>query len=249
MRRFRRRRSFRRRAKWDMQTFRDCERQVDLDLTSSQCETRQCNENPQIFADLLCGPIASSATPQIQGASRAMMYGGGHLKYRYDVSTINSSNMPCTFNVKVVTALVVLPLIEDDLTPAYLPNLAIARSQLSVVQRTESDTDENILYWNDANLIAYNHACSGLNGACFPTPTGCTAAETIAMSLSVLPMAAALYGRQEVETRIRVRRRLREREALFLLTEYVYGQGQCDAQIDWPIRRTVYHRYAVRPSR
>jgi len=239
----------RRRARWDMQTFRECERDMPLCLTGD-CGDFPCSQ-PQIFADLLSGPVASTDSPMLPGASRAMMYGGGYLKYRYDLAIMNSTNMPCSFNLKVVTAVIVLPLLEDDLTPAYLPNLAIARSQLSVVHSTQSDTDENILYWNDANLLAHNESCSGLQGNCLGS-AGCgTETDTANVIMrSWRSIAAALYGRQEITTRIKVKRRLKEREGLFLTTQYVALTGTAgNSQIDWPIRRTVYHRYAVRVSR
>lgn len=238
-----------------MQTFRDCERQVDLAFKTDDIQSFSCN-GPLIFADLVCGPIASTDTPMIQGASRAMMYGGGHLKFRYDVAVVNDTEMPCSFDFKIVTALVVLPLLEDDLTPAYLPNLAIARSQLSVVHATESDTDENILYWDDSQVFAYNISCSGsdINGEPIQCITdACPGGSSERQSLvEVVPFGfiAALYGRHEVRTRIKSRRRLKEREALFLLTEIVSElPNSSNYRIPWPIRRTVYHRYAVRPSR
>jgi len=118
-----------------------------------------------------------------------------------------------------------------------------------VVARTDSDTDENILYWNDHNGIMYNSSCTGSDGECLG-PINCSEnSNGFDRQNFIIAMAGALYGRQEVTTRIRVKRRLREREALFLLTQYVFGLPNCDQPFDWPIRRTVYHRYAVRVAR
>lgn len=233
-----------------MQTFRDCERQVDLPLTNLDSVLFPCSA-PFTYADLLCGPISSTDTPMIAGASRAMMYGGGYLKYRYDLAIVNDTEMPCSFDFKVVTAVVKLPLLEDDLTPAYLPNLAVARSQLSVVHSTSSDTDDNILYWDDTQVFAYNVSCTGLQGQCLSD--ACSGGSNERQSLvEVVPFAitANLYGRHEVRTRIKVKRRLQEREALFFLTQFVQQSvSDTNSRIDWPVRRTVYHRYAVRPCR
>jgi len=235
------RRRFRRR--WDMQTFRDCERSVSLDLELfSDCA------NPQIFADYVCG-IGPSTSPQTKsGAARSVVFGGGHLRLRYNSALLNNTNMPCNVAVKVVTALVVLPLLEDDLTPAYLPNLAVARSQLSIVPSTESDTDENIVWWHDEQLDLFNISCTGGppdgNTNCVQ---GCQATSSDDPLLwFVTGPTAALYGRFEVDMHVKAKRRLREREALFLLTEYVTQAAFDGAAFPWPIRRNVYFRYAIR---
>jgi len=238
-----------------MQTFRDCERNVPLDTTSG---TAHPCSNPLIYADYLCGVGPSTAGLQnAAGASRAIMYGGGYLEYSLHVAIFNSSEMPCSFAFKAITAIIKLPLLEDDLTPAYLPNLAIARSQLSVVPATESDEDEDILYWHDRQLLATNIACVACsNNAtnCVSFASGCpTGGDSVCGELlcTINAGAAVQYGREEVQTRIKARRRIREREALFLINEFVWTNpcAQTSFDFDWPVLRTVYHRYAVRPSR
>jgi len=230
-----------------MQTFRDCER----DLTYITDRASTCND-PQIFADLVCGPVASTDTPQIAGAMRAMMYGGGHLQIRYNSAIIATDEGPCSHPIKVVTALVKLPLLEDDLTPAYLPNLAVARSQLSVVHQTQSDNDEDIVWVWDEQIDLLNAACAtnGGNTNCGFDFASCIATGSdIFKSWFAIP-AIAMYGRARRDETLRARRRLKEREALFLLTEIVNGGAQNGGDfVNWPIRRNVYFRYAVRPSR
>lgn len=230
------------RRRWDMQTFRDCERQVDLDV-----ETLWTCAEPQIFADYVCG-IGPSTSPQMKsGAARFITFGGGHLRVRYNTAVLQHSNMPCNLDIKVVTALVVLPLLEDDLTPAYLPTLAVARAQLSIVPATESDTDENVVWWHDDQLWMQNIACFGGppdgNIPCFP---GCNTSTDSPFAFFLFGSAAALHGRMAVDMHVKAKRRLREREALFLLTQYVTNQAFDGAQSTWPIRRNVYFRYAVR---
>jgi len=243
-RRFSRGRKFRRR--WDMQTFRDCDRSMDLaiDQLVPSCSA------PQIFADYLCG-IGPSTSPQMKpGASRTLTYGGGHLHVEYHVAQVSGQNFPCSFAFQVVTAIVKLPLLEDDLTPAYLPNVMVSRSQLSVVPSTESDTDEDVLYWTSDQLFALNIDCSvgGNNCARVIVGTGCSnSGDNIgANALAFIEYGTTvLHGRSVFDHQVKTKRRLKEREALFLLTEYRWGTvGSADNA--WPVRRTVYHRYAVR---
>lgn len=230
-----------------MQTFRDCERELPYDTTRSST----CND-PQIFADMVCGPVASTDTPQLPGAMRAMMYGGGHLQIRYNSALLSTDEGPCSHSIKVVSALVKLPLLEDDITPAYLPNLAIARSQNSIVHVTQSDNDEDIVWVWDEQLDLLNFACStnGGDDQCpFDFDSCIATGSDIFKSWFAIP-AIASFGRARRDETLRARRRLREREALFLLTEFVNGSVQTTGNLSiWPIRRNVYFRYAVRPSR
>jgi len=246
---FRKRRRFiRRRRSWDMQTWRECERTLNYAVDSdSQCAT------PQIFADLVCGPIASTDSPMISGAMRAMMWGGAHLQIRYNASIFASTEAPCSHSIKVVTALIKLPLLEDDVTPAYLPNLTVTRRQDSVVHQTQSDTDEDILWLWDDQLDLFNASCNTDSGnvPCGLTncPPSCCTDGNIPLGWFATP-AIVQFGRMRHERVLKSRRRLKEREALFLLTEFVNGGPQVTGNIfQWPIRRNVYMRYAVRPSR
>jgi len=233
-----------------MQTWRECERELLYNVGfASTCS------DPQIFADMVCGPVASTAgVLQVSGAMRAMMWGGAHLQIRYNSAILASTEAACAHAIKVVTALVKLPLLEDDLTPAYLPNLAITRRQDSVVHATQSDTDEDILWLWDDQLDLLNVAC-GTGGTPAETPCGlvsvppsCASGDSI-LGWYAIP-AIASFGRMRHERVLKSRRRLREREALFLLTEFVNGGAQPTGNIfTWPIRRNVYMRYAVRPSR
>jgi len=242
----RRRSSFPRRfrRRWDMQTFRDCNRDVSLDIANSVATCA----SPQIIADYLCG-IGPSTSPQMKsGASRAVMYGGGHLHVEYHAAQVQGQSWPCTFAFQVVTAICKLPLLEDDVTPAYLPNLVVARSQLSVVPSTESDTDEDVLFWTSDQMLAMNLECSVGGNSCIGNPTGCPAGDDAIDSHAlkfVIIGTTVLHGRSTFDTRIKVKRRIKEREALFLLTEYRWDTiGSADAA--FPVNRTVYHRYAVR---
>lgn len=234
-----------------MQTFRECER----DLLYATDANSTCNA-PQTFADMVCGPIASTDSPQVAAATRAMMFGGGHLQLRYNSAIISSDEAPCLHSIKVVTALIVLPLLEDDQTPAYIPNLAITRRQDSVVHATQADTDENILWLYDEQLDLLNLSCQTGGGStqcpfflCASNGGGtcCNGDSDVGFNVAT---TVAHYGRFRVDHTVRVRRRLKEREAIFLLTEFVNGGAQEAGDfVDWPIRRNVYFRYAVRPSR
>jgi len=243
-----RKRRVRRRTKWDMQTWRECER--ELGYTTFQSLTCAA---PQIFADLVCGPIASAGgVMQVSGAMRALMWGGAHLQIRYNSSVFASSEAACSHSIKVVTALIKLPLLEDDVTPAYLPNLTVTRRQDSVVHATQSDTDEDILWLWDEQLDLINLSCFTGGGTAVP----CGADQLSCKAIEDLPKwwfvqgGIAQFGRARHERVLKSRRRLKEREALFLLTEFVNGGPQPTGNVTvWPIRRNVYMRYAVRPSR
>lgn len=229
-----------------MQTFRECERT----LPHTFADNWTCN-NPLIYADYVCGIGPSTSQNQMKpGAARFLTFGGGHLQIRYNAAVYSHADMPCPFSVKVVSALLVLPLLEDDVTPAYLPNLAISRSQLSVVPATQSDTDENILWIEDTQLDLMNLSCNSNfpeNSVCVWNVPQCS--DPGLPAGDVVGTSGALYGRWEARRRIRTKRRLKEREALFLLTEYVSNIGAFTDPPPlepWVIRRNVNFRYAVR---
>jgi len=231
-----------------MQTWRECERTLNYDVEfDGNCS------NPQIFADLVCGPIASAAgVMQVSGAMRGLSWGGAHLQIRYNSAILASTEAPCSHGIKIVTALVKLPLLEDDVTPAYLPNLCVTRRQDSVVHATQSDTDEDILWLWDDQLDLINIACNTGGGEipCGLTtcPPSCCTSESV-LGWFTIP-ALTSFGRMKHETRLKSRRRLKEREALFLITEFVNGGSQTSGNVGlWPIRRNVYMRYAVRAIR
>jgi len=238
----------RRRVRWDMQTWRECERTLNYDV-----EFDGTCSNPQIFADLVCGPIASAAgVMQVSGAMRGLSWGGAHLQIRYNSSVFASSEAPCSHAIKIVTALIKLPLLEDDVTPAYLPNLCVTRRQDSVVHSTQSDTDEDILWLWDEQLDLVNLSCFTGGG----DPIECGADQLSCATPDDIPKwwfiqgGISQFGRAKHTMRLKSRRRLKEREALFLITEFVNGGSQTTGNVGlWPIRRNVYMRYAVRPIR
>jgi len=247
------RRKRRRRVRWDMQTFRLCEQ--ELDFKPGFAAT--CNA-PSIDAiKVLALSSGTSSGLEAPGAARALMFGGGHLRVRYNTAIIDHDDCPCSHAVHMVTALAVLPLLEDDSTPAYLPNLTTTRTFDSVVAASNADKDEDILWWHDTQLDVMNISCqSTVGGQCVCTPFGtgcdlCHDTQNPATRFNMLSAhASALYGRAEVDHKVRVKRRLKERQALFLLTEFMSGLGATFQDCPgWPFRRNVYLRYAVRPSR
>lgn len=244
--RFRRRRFTprRRRATWDMQTYRICEQDLGIDFT----QLSTCND-PEIHVDYICGVgDPSNGTSLVEGASRAVMFGGGFLQVRYNAASLKSDDLPCHPSVQVVTALVVLPLLSaNELTPAYLPNLMVTRQQASIVTATKSDTDENILWWWGEQLDLANLQCSDADSnSCWPNnDVLCHDGDA---HVQVLGTAAALYGRLGIRERIKVKRRLDERHALFLTTQMAHN-FVLDPGASWPLRRNVYLRYAVRRSK
>jgi len=232
----------RRKRRVDMQTFRLCENEIELQPLGFAGD---CN-NPLIHVVKVL-----DAGQEVNRARRSVLFAGGHLQLRLNGAIISHDDCPCSFSLHVVTALIKLPLLEDTLTPAYLPNLAITRTFNSVVASTNADNDEDILWWKDGQLDLFNAACVGGGVPClFGGGASCDGASGILahdrFSL-VEAHASALYGRYEVERRIAVKRRIREREALFL---YVAAFGQLGSGFNdcptWPLRLNAYLRYAVR---
>jgi len=235
-----------------MQTFRLCENVLDTkDGFSATCAA------PAIDAVKVLAPSASTGlSAEAPGASRGVIFGGGHLHLRYNMAIVNHDDCPCSHAMHLVAALVVLPLLEDENTPAYLPALTVSRTFNSVVASTQSDNDENILWWSDNQLDLTNMACfNGLQGACPIRALGSQCANTADLPGSHVGAlleahAGALYGRWTIDHHVRVKRRLREREALFLVTEWFSNLGNAFGDCpEWPFRVNAYMRYAVRPLR
>jgi len=230
-----------------MQTYRECEREVRIDMSGDNV-LLTCSD-PLTYVDYICGMGSTTSLPMKSGASRMLTFGGGHLRLRLNAAVYNDSEMPCGVNAKAVVALVKLPTKEDEITPSYIPNLAISRSQLSVVPATQSDSDENIVWWWDYQLDLTNLTCSSDPGTdnCQQWK-GCDVDNHNAAGPYVFGPAAALYGRTEVDVHIKAKRRLREREALYLVQHYITQFTQSDPPLReaWLVRRNVYFRYAVR---
>jgi len=234
----------RRRSRWDMQTFRECDRQLNVDFT----RVLTCND-PQVYADYVMGVgEADTNTEIVQGVSKAVMFGGGHLQVEYHGAFVENGELPCHPSVRVVTALVVLPLFPlGSLSPAYIPNPMITRTQTSVVSQTQADNDEDWLWWWGEQLDLANAVSSGVGSSnCWPANNAASLDGD--GRVQVLGSIAALYGRASRIDRVRVKRRCDEKHALFLLTAYAHNTN-VETDQTWPVRRSVYLRYAVRQSR
>lgn len=242
MRRFRRK-SFRRARsrRWDMQTYRECER--DLQMVGETA----CDDAPQIFLDYVLGAGSTSGQLDVPALGRALMFGGGHLQVDYNAAVVSHDDLPCHPSVAVVTALIKLPLLEDEIVPAYVPNLAVNRNQLAVIRSQQPDADEDILFWRREQLDLANLVCGGANSAaCWPN-SDVLCRDGSALE-TVLGTAAAQYGRASIREVIRTRRRLKEREAIFLYTHLIQPLEHTSG-VTWPIRRNVYFRFAAAASR
>jgi len=241
------RRTFRRRrrTRWDMQTFRLCENEIELTNGAFQAD---CND-PLIVVTKVLGTSAD----EIPRARRSLLFGGGHLQLRYNAAIVDHDDCPCPHALHVVSALVKLPLLEDQSTPAYLPNLAVTRTFDSVVAASMADNDEDILWWNSEQMDLLNISCTGGGAQCMHSDIGSGCVPTFFANDIVGPAgytvahASALYGRMKIDRRIAVKRRLREREALFLYHAVFSALGNQFADCPtWPLRVNAYLRYAVR---
>jgi len=238
----------RRRARWDMQTFRLCEQSLEL----TDGFDRSCASPAITATKVLALSSGTSFGLEAAGSARAILFGGGHLRVRINTAVVNHSDCPCSHGVHMVNALVVLPLLEDDATPAYLPNLTTTRTFDSVIAASNADKDEDILWWHDYQLDVMNTACSTGGIPCGLRLDGdtCTEDWTKGIGSNLEANASAMYGRFELDHKVRVKRRLKERQALFFITEWFSGLGNNFGDCPtWPYRRNVYLRYAVRPSR
>jgi len=235
------------RAKWDMQTFQDCNRGFLLQGEAT-CAV------PLLFADYVCGMERASGTViQAAGAGRALRFGGGHRFHRYgvDASSGQHAGQPCLITFGIVTALVILPLFEgSEITPAYIPNLLNARSQLSVVTGSQSDTMDRVL-WRTYNRVVLLNAQGTAAGSAWPCTTG---ASTDQWELLFTSAVAALNANTERDPdrmgTVKARARLDEKHALYLTTQIEWGSGvNINTEAPVTLFREFYLRFAVRPGR
>jgi len=239
-RRFRRagaRRTFRR--KWDMQEYRECERLLLVDAGQAP----NCN-TPVSFADLLLsnGTMAGGVL-QSAGAGSGVLWGGsrGQIQYSTRVDFVfseppSTSSQPCNLGINMMTAIVKLPLAEDRLTPLYIPNLIQAKSQLSVVTATQSDTVESVLWRRQEHLRwAKFELCAGDDTTCWPirSDSGGSVCGAVRPGdgdawLHAVASSVGMYGRTQGlgSFRARVKRRLNEREGIFLIRNFSLGFPQ-----------------------
>lgn len=252
---FRRRRfpsRFRRRsrARVEMQTFRECTRELLIPWNI----VNTC-ANPLTFADYVTGMGDPSTNTEIGPAlMRALRFRGGVGQCHYHLGIPQTDDdCPCQASILAVTSLVVLPLEKGSrIVPAYLPNMAISRNQLSVVTATKADTEENVLWWRSEQLDFGKSDCTD------PASLQCWPNNDIACKdgdawVQMIGTAIGMYGRTwgRGEFRVRVGRRLDDLHALFLVTHLITGDGSGDVYPDCGIRvqRQFYLRYAVSPSR
>lgn len=247
MRRFRRfRKPFRRRRRWDMQTFRLCESVGEFkDGFQGTCNF------PHTDLVKILAPTGGALGTEASLGQRGLMFGGGLLRLRVNAAIIDSDLCPCSHAVHMVNALVVLPLLEDGVTPAYIPTLTGTRTFDSATAVGNSDKDEDVLWWHDEQLDVLNLACSNsIQNLCPIRSSGTNCSVDTISDVTGAPTeahASALYGRFVIEHRVRVKRRLQERQALFLATAFFSGiPFDFDECPTWPFRLNVYLRYAVR---
>lgn len=236
----------RRRARVDMQTFRDCAR--DLEVAMVQDQEFTCN-NPLIFADLVLAVGDNSGMVlEKAGANRAVTFAGGHGQISYAIQLCpGDTQLPTTMAFRIHTALMVLPLQEaSGIAPAVLPNIAQSRSQLSIVYGTQSDTERRIL-WYRYDKLHWANTSPTTDGPCEGSPCN---ADTVAVdnrNSFITSAAMAVYGRTwpSFEAfRVKARARLTEREGLFLITNITHGESCGGGTL--AIFRDAYLRYAVK---
>jgi len=242
---FRRRRfvARRRRQRVDMQTYRECSRALEVDMTEGFFPCA----NPLIFADVvLVVGDQSGMVLEKAGANRTVSFAGGHGQVSYAIQLCpGDDDLPTVMSFRIYTALMVLPLAENSaIAPAVLPNIAQARSQLSVVFNTQSDSERRILWYRFDRLHWTNVGPTTDPGPCDSTDfTVDTRNEFITSA------ATAVFGRTwpSVEQfRVKARARLTEREGLFLIRNIVVDPGGTTPTSVIQVSSDAYLRYAVK---
>lgn len=222
-----------------MQTWSECSRQFTFAGTGVDCNT------PVRFADYLCGQTREPGTvQQTAGAGRTLSFGGCFFSCRYAVDVFSgqsTDNPRCLTSFGIVTALCVLPLADgSDLAPAYIPNLLVSRSQISAVIATQSDQYEQVL-WRHYDRVTHLNE-QGFAVGVFP----CLSSTPLADSFlgNVAGRAATTELNPFREARIKVKRRMDERHALFVVRNFEWGGLALAAPIN--IFADMYCRFAVR---
>jgi len=262
-RRFRRvgaRRRFRR--KWDMQEYRECERLFVINTSLPV----NCN-TPFSTADLLF----SNGSPvggvlQSAGAGAGVVWGGSRGQIHYGVALIFDTNdpptdltTPCLLGINMMTAIVKLPLDNDRHTPLYIPNLLQAKSQLSVVGATQSDSVDSVL-WRRQEQLRWGkfNFCIDVSDSCFPVRDTADAVCGTSKSGDGLAWIAATmtslgtYGRTLGlgSFRARVKRRLNEREGIFLVRNFSLGfPAAADPPFNIIVQSNAWVQFAARQLR
>lgn len=220
----------RRRARWDMQEYKECERIITVDNTEG---TPISCQNPLILADLLASMESpAGGVQESSGLDRALIWGGckGQIQYSVQVTFNTDSSPPaadvCNLSVHLVTAIVRLPLNHavTPATPLYLPNLLLSKSQLSTVFNNQSDNVESVLWRREEILRWGSFTLNSAQGdTCWPG-LGSQGAGVITQLDGFAWVAAVAgslgtFGRTwgRGEFRERVRRRLDERQGIFLV--------------------------------
>jgi len=230
-----------------MQTFRDCSRDLEIDMTDTGAPFTCAN--PLIFADLVLAVGDNSGMVlEKAGANRAVTFAGGHGQISYAMQLCpGDSQLPTTMSFRVYTALMVLPLQEaSGIAPAVLPNIAQSRSQLSIVYATQSDSERRIL-WYRFDKLHWANEQGTIDGPCEGTPCNASDAAVNLRGTFITSVAMANFGRtwpDAEQFRVKARARLTEREGLFLVTNVV-PSDPCGGGI-LALFRDAYLRYAVK---
>jgi len=224
-----------------MQTFRECRRGLTLPLADPGAYN--CAE-PLAFADLVlsCETELSASQQQVSGAARAVLFAGCHGQLEYAAQVFpGDTALPCRDVFTMHSALVVLPLAEGAKSvPAYIPNIAISRSQLSVNSNTQMDTDERMLWYRFDNMWWLN-----------PDPDACDNGDqppfTQDIVLQTLHLTANTFKQNPTQFQVKARARIDERHGLFLVRNFVCGIGVVNANL--VMSTWSYLRLAVAQTR
>jgi len=222
-----------------------------------------CQE-PISFADLMLSPGDNQGgVLQSAGAGRGVLWGGCRGQVNYTVriafgATEDPTEGICNLDIDMMTALVRLPLDpQDQKTPLYIPNLLLGHSMLSNVVQTQSDNVESVLWrrWERLKWTSFQQDDqNATTGPCFPTNFDDDTAANVTSYAGLawatfIAMDTALRSRTMGTGmfRARVKRRLDERQGIFLIRNFSIGTPTMitePAQID--IVADAWVQFAVR---
>jgi len=222
-----------------MQTFRECRRALAVPFLEGpfDCAT------PLAFADvvLTCETDVSAGQQQVSGAARSVMFKGCHGQLDYSVQVFPGDVLlPCLDVFTMHSALMVIPLAEGTKNvPAYIPNIAISRNQLSVNANTQMDTEDRILWYRMDHLWWRNPDFDNCGNA--------DAALTQDISFLVSHTMGNTFKQNPSQFQVRARARIDERHGLFLIRNLVCGINVVNAFLQ--MSTWSYMRMAVAQGR
>lgn len=258
-RRFRRAgvRSFRRRRKWDMQEWTECERQLSWDTA----QVINCQQ-PLMYWDLVSSPgqgAVAGTQVNAPGAGRGILWGGCRGQFQYHLALeLDTSSQPaipdfCHLTPYLLTALVLLPVNQSNpLLPAYLPNLMQSKSQQSVSYTSQSDNVESVLWrrYEVFRWASYVFQPADFEDECWPAISFDTGPYRAGGHAWIATQGTEIGSRTMTQgngmMRAKVKRRVDDHHAIFITRQLSLGTVAGDNNITGRFVSRSWLQFALR---